>query len=81
MEFQWLNTFITAAECGNFRRTAEILFISQPTVTVHIKLLEAELGVQLFEREGKKVKLTEAGKRYLTIRRDCLRFIKVALRI
>jgi LysR family transcriptional repressor of citA len=66
MEFQWLNTFITAAECGNFRRTAEILFISQPTVTVHIKLLEAELGVQLFEREGKKVKLTEAGKRYLT---------------
>lgn len=65
MEFQWLSTFITAAECGNFRRTSEILFISQPTVSVHIKLLEAELGVQLFEREGKKVKLTEAGIRYL----------------
>ncbi|MGZ4161848.1 MAG: LysR family transcriptional regulator [Neobacillus sp.] len=65
MEFQWLNTFITAAECGNFRRTAELLYISQPSVTVHIKQLEKELGIQLFHREGKKIKLTEEGKRYL----------------
>ena len=65
MEFQWLNTFITAADCGNFRRTAELLFISQPSVTVHIKQLEKELEVQLFSREGKKIKLTEEGKRYL----------------
>ncbi len=65
MEFQWLNTFVTAAACGNFRRTAELLYISQPSVTVHIKQLENELGVQLFHREGKKVKLTEEGIRYL----------------
>ncbi|MDQ0200477.1 LysR family transcriptional regulator [Neobacillus ginsengisoli] len=65
MEFQWLNTFITAADCGNFRRTSDILYISQPSVTVHIKQLEKELGILLFHREGKKVKLTEEGKRYL----------------
>ena len=65
MEFQWLNTFITAADYGNFRRTAELLYLSQPSVTVHIKQLEKELGIQLFHREGKKVKLTEEGKRYL----------------
>jgi LysR family transcriptional regulator, repressor for citA len=65
MEFQWLNTFITAAECGNFRRSAELLYISQPSVTVHIKQLEKELGIQLFHRVGKKIKLTEEGKRYL----------------
>jgi LysR family transcriptional repressor of citA len=65
MEFQWLTTFITAGEYGNFRRTAELLYISQPSVTVHIKQLEKELGIQLFHREGKKVKLTEEGKRYL----------------
>lgn len=65
MEFHWLTTFITAAECGNFRRTAEILYISQPSVTVHIKQLEQELGIQLFDRDGKRVKLTEAGRRYL----------------
>lgn len=72
MEFQWLNTFITAAECGNFRRTADILYISQPSVTVHIKQLEKELGIQLFDREGKKIKLTEAGKRYLVHARKLL---------
>jgi LysR family transcriptional regulator, repressor for citA len=65
MEFQWLNTFVTAADCGNFRRTAELLFISQPSVTVHIKQLEKELGILLFHREGRKIKLTEEGKRYL----------------
>lgn len=65
MEFQWLNTFITAAECGNFRLTAEMLYISQPSVTVHIKQLEKELGILLFHREGKKIKLTEEGRRYL----------------
>ncbi|MFJ7725192.1 LysR family transcriptional regulator [Neobacillus sp. NPDC097160] len=65
MEFQWLNTFITAADCGNFRRTAELLYISQPSVTVHIKQLEKELGILLFHRNGKKIKLTEEGKQYL----------------
>lgn len=64
MELSWLHTFLTAAECGNFRKTAELLFISQPSVTVHIKQLENELGVKLFIREGKKVKLTEEGIRY-----------------
>lgn len=65
MEFHWLNTFVTAAECGSFRRTAELLYISQPSVTVHIKMLEKELGIPLFLREGKKIKLTEEGRRYL----------------
>ncbi|MDM5200657.1 LysR family transcriptional regulator [Fictibacillus enclensis] len=65
MEFNWLYTFITAAETGNFRKTAEMLYISQPSVTVHIKQLEKDIGVLLFHREGKKVKLTEEGKRYL----------------
>ncbi|TKC15743.1 LysR family transcriptional regulator [Robertmurraya kyonggiensis] len=64
MDFQWLNTFVMAVRCENFRRAAELLYISQPSVTVHIKLLEQSLGVQLFQREGKKIKLTEAGLRY-----------------
>jgi LysR family transcriptional regulator, repressor for citA len=66
MEFSWLKTFITAAECENFRRTSEILHISQPSVTVHIKMLEAELGMSLFIREGRRVKLTAEGRRYLS---------------
>ncbi|MEI5909022.1 LysR family transcriptional regulator [Bacillus spongiae] len=65
MELNWIQTFISAAEYGNFRKAAESLYISQPSVTVHIKQLEKELGVVLFDRNGKKVKLTEAGRRYL----------------
>ncbi|MFC7370260.1 LysR family transcriptional regulator [Fictibacillus iocasae] len=64
MEFTWLKTFITAAESGNFRRTAEELHISQPAVTVHIKQLEKATGVKLFHRDGRRIKLTEEGKRY-----------------
>ncbi|MGM9924496.1 MAG: LysR family transcriptional regulator [Bacillus sp. (in: firmicutes)] len=62
MEFSWLQTFVAAAECANFRKTSELLFMSQPSVTVHIKNLEKELGVQLFRREKQRVKLTKEGK-------------------
>lgn len=65
MDLHVLKTFITAAEFNHFRKTADRLYISQPSVTVHIKQLEKELGVTLFDRKGKKIKLTEAGRLYL----------------
>ncbi|CAN7400332.1 LysR family transcriptional regulator [Rossellomorea sp. LjRoot5] len=65
MDLNIIKTFIIAAEFNHFRKAAERLYISQPTVSVHIKQLEKELGVVLFEREGKKIKLTEAGRSYL----------------
>ncbi|MGG0889284.1 LysR family transcriptional regulator [Cytobacillus horneckiae] len=65
MEFSWLHTFLTAAKYGNFRRTAELLYISQPSVTVHIHNLEKELGVELFTRVGRRIRLTEEGRRYI----------------
>src|SRR4051812_40242293 len=65
MDLKWLRTFITAAKHENFRKTAEELFISQPTVTVQIKLLEEEIGSTLFQRDGRKVGITEDGRRFL----------------
>ncbi|WP_350448843.1 LysR family transcriptional regulator [Rossellomorea vietnamensis] len=65
MDLNIIKTFIIAAEFNHFRKAAERLYISQPTVTVHIKQLEKELGVILFERVGKNIKLTEAGRSYL----------------
>ncbi|TCT17585.1 LysR family transcriptional repressor of citA [Melghiribacillus thermohalophilus] len=65
MDLNWLKTFITAAKFENFRKTAEALYISQPTVTVHIRLLEEKLGVSLFERTGRNIKLTEEGRRFV----------------
>ena len=65
MDLNWVRTFIIAAESNNFRKTAELLYISQPTVTVHIKQLEKEVGADLFVRDGRKVSLTEPGRMYL----------------
>lgn len=62
MELSWLKTFIDAAETLNFRKTSERLLMSQPTVTVHIKLLEEHLGITLFKREKNRVALSEAGR-------------------
>lgn len=65
MEFRTITTFIKAAELESFSRAAEQLGYSQSAVTVQIKQLEGELGVPLFERIGKRVRLTEAGNRFL----------------
>lgn len=65
MELRNLVTFVRIVELQNFSKTAEQLGYSQSTVTMQIKQLEAELGVPLFERIGKRVKLTQAGERLL----------------
>jgi DNA-binding transcriptional LysR family regulator len=56
-----LQTFLLAAEYLSFSETAKHLHLSQPTVSHHIKTLENNLGVQLFDRTGGSLKLTEAG--------------------
>ncbi|GAA0441420.1 MAG: LysR family transcriptional regulator [Bacillota bacterium] len=73
MEFSWIKTFVTVAEQQNFRKAAEVLYISQPSVTVHIKQLEKELGILLFNRTNKRVSLTEEGRCYLETARKLLK--------
>ena len=73
MEIRNLITFVRIAEVRNFSKTAEQLGYSQSAVTMQIKQLEAELQVQLFERIGKKAKLTQAGQRLLPYALDILR--------
>ncbi|WP_018662127.1 LysR family transcriptional regulator [Heyndrickxia acidiproducens] len=73
MDFKWLHTFISAAKYENFRKTAEALYISQPTVSVHIRQLEDEIGSSLFQREGRKVLLTEAGREFLPVAKELLK--------
>lgn len=65
MELNWLNTFITAAEEGNFRRTADRLHVAQSTVTLHIQNIEDELETKLFDRVGRSVQLNPTGLGFL----------------
>ena len=64
MELRNITTFVKAAEVQSFTRAAEQLGYSQSAVTVQIRQLEEELEVRLFERIGKKVRLTEEGNRF-----------------
>jgi len=61
MDIQNLQAFINVSETGSFSKAAEKLFITQPAVSKRISALEQELNATLFDRIGKKVKLTEAG--------------------
>ncbi|MCL1630354.1 LysR family transcriptional regulator [Sporolactobacillus sp. CPB3-1] len=65
MEIKQLQTFQKAAELLNFTKTAEQLNFAQSSVTAHIKALEDELGIPLFDRMGKRLQLTVAGKKLL----------------
>ena len=62
MELYQLKTFIAVAEEGHLTRAAERLHSSQPAVSAHIKALEEELGLLLFERTPKGMLLTAAGQ-------------------
>lgn len=62
MELRNLFTFLKIVETGSFSKAAEQLLYSQSTVTVQIQQLEEDLHVQLFDRIGKKVYVTEKGR-------------------
>lgn len=65
MEIHHLKSFQTVARQGHLTQAAEILHLSQPAVTAHIKTLEEELGLALFNRTSSGVQLTDAGRRLL----------------
>lgn len=60
-----LESFLEVARQGSVSRAAEQLFITQPALTARLKALEGELGVELFVRSSRGVKLTDAGRAYL----------------
>ncbi len=71
MDIQKLKYFYTTAQLEHITRASELLHISQPSLTQAIHTLEAELGVELFARQGRRIVLTQFGK-YLKDRLDTL---------
>ncbi|MBS0182464.1 MAG: LysR family transcriptional regulator [Nitrospira sp.] len=79
MEIYQLRTFVTVAWEGSITRASELLFLSQPAVSAHIKTLEDELGLVLFDRTprgmsltGHGAKLLEKAEQMLTLHRDLM---------
>jgi LysR family transcriptional regulator, transcription activator of glutamate synthase operon len=62
MEINYLREFIVLAQTGNFIEAAELLFTSQSSLSKHIKNIETELGVPLFDRTTRKVELSKFGQ-------------------
>ena len=58
-----LRYIVALSETGHFRKAAAHCNVSQPTLSIAIKKLEAELGIALFERARLKVKLTSVGEK------------------
>jgi len=62
MTLRQLEAFLAVARAASFRRAAEGLHLSQPALSQHVRELETDLGTRLFDRLGRAVHLTEAGR-------------------
>ena len=73
MEIQYVREFLSLAETGSFFETAEQLFVTTSSLSRHIKTLESEMGVTLFDRTTRKVMLNRYGKLFLPFAKEFAR--------
>jgi DNA-binding transcriptional LysR family regulator len=74
LEFELLRSFVAVADCGGFHRAAELLNLTQSTVSQQIKRLELETQRPLFRRTTRSVALTDDGEMLLG---DARRLLKL----
>lgn len=80
MELRQLEYFVAVAETGHFTRAAERLHVAQTSLSQQVRALERELGVALFERTSRSVRLTADGGRLLPHARAALAAVASAIR-
>ena len=72
LTLQQLKLFESVSRLGSYTRAAEELFLTQPAVSIQIKRLETQAGLALFEKVGKKIFPTAAGKAMYSASKDIL---------
>jgi DNA-binding transcriptional LysR family regulator len=72
MELRVLRYFLAVADHGSVTAAAHRVRVAQPAVSRQLRALEAELGVELFVRDGRALRLGPAGRRLLPIARDLI---------
>lgn len=80
MDFKQIESFVAVAETGSFTKAAKVMNVSQPSISLHIQNLEAELKAQLLIRDTKKIKLTERGSEFYDCAKNMLRLKERLLR-
>jgi len=80
LDLKHVKTFLTVNECGSFSKAADRLDLAQPTVSLHIKSLERNLGYLLFDRVGKRIVISPEGQSFTTPAREMVRLATEALR-
>ena len=80
MEFHQLRYFAAVVEAGSFGRAAEICHVAQPSLSQQIRKLEEEIGERLFDRLGRRIAVTSAGKALYPRARRVLRELEEARR-
>ena len=78
MDFRQLEAFVQVAVHHSFSRAAEALELTQPSVTARIQALERELGEEMFDRGGRRVRLTDAGTIFLPHAERMLQMLREA---
>lgn len=76
MDLNHLRSFVSVAQFGHLTRASEALHLSQPALSMHIKTLEEQFGVMLFERTPAGMALTPAGRRLLLQAEDIISAVR-----
>lgn len=79
MNTKQMDYILELSQIKNFNHAAENLYISQPTMTYQIKLVEEEVGFQIFERSGKGASLTPAGEQFCVALKNIREELKRAI--
>ncbi len=76
--FRQLRVFLEVAQSGSMTRAAESLHLTPPAVSMQVKELESQVGLPLFDREGRQVSLSTAGEYFLVHARRLMGALKDA---